>query len=497
MLCPWLMLTQAVSIATRPTIVLVCLVALVLTPLGWQFGSLFLADGEVSGTPFPLDQQDYSIRVRTQVATATHWQDDFVPGRFFQGQGPLYVYGKFYEGHFQLLNRNLNLRQWFYFAIGTVWMLLLWAIPGGIVCRIAALHFTRDERIGFGEAFGFVRRRMVTFWTSSLVPLGILLMFVLPFFVFGLMIRADFMLAIAGLGWLLVILLALFMAVILIPLFLGWPLLWPAIASESADPFDAVSRCYSYPTQKPFRYFFYWLVILLLGYFATWVAFTISDKTVDFSRWGVSWGSGGARIEEISQGVDQPAGRNPLQAEGAEPSDASLVGEDEITLHKIGVSAIGFWEGSVRLLATAFSYGFFFVAMTGMYLLLRKDNDFVELDQVHVEVVEETLPLPDLQSTEPRLPQQLVPSPPGEPSSAESPAENPPAEPAADPSAPAMDSSKEGPAGDAMEGQDSSGKGEETNQADATGNQGSQSEAAAAEGLPESEKDDEQPRLED
>ena len=59
-----------------------------------------------------------------------------------------------------------------------------------------------------------------------------------------------------------------------------------------------------------------------------------------------------------------------------------------------------------------------------------------------------------------------------------------------------MDSSKEGPAGDAMEG-DSSGKGEETIQADATGSQGSQSEAAAAEGLPESEKDDEQPRLED
>lgn len=46
---------------------------------------------------------------------------------------------------------------------------------------------------------------------------------------------------------------------------------------------------------------------------------------------------------------------------------------------------IDFWEGCVRLVAIGFAYSYFWTASTAIYLLLRRDDDGTELDDIHLD----------------------------------------------------------------------------------------------------------------
>jgi len=55
------------------------------------------------------------------------------------------------------------------------------------------------------------------------------------------------------------------------------------------------------------------------------------------------------------------------------------------TLGAWGWNLIGFWEGCVRLFALGFVYSYFWNASTAIYLLLRRNDDGTELDDIHVD----------------------------------------------------------------------------------------------------------------
>lgn len=394
-LCPWLILAKSIGVALRPSIVFIAFVGLLITPIGWSVAEFVLAEGDQQGNEFPLDQQDSMIKVRTQIATEKFWVDTFNPNEWYAGQGPLQIFGKFYKGHLQLLNPIMNIRQCTYYFLGSVWMLLVWSVLGAMICRIAAMQFTRDERVGVIDALDFVRRRLTSIWTSSFVPLGLIMLFAIPFFLVGLLMKANFLVMLVGIGWFMVAMIGLAMAVILIPLFFGFPLLWPSIATEGSDAFESISRSYSYPTQKPYQYVFYWLVILVIGFLAAFVASILASKTIEFTRWGTSWGAGTERVIEIEMASQAPSSTTG----GGESSSFSTLGA--------GSQSIRFWEKGIRILTVGFNYGFFFVAMTGLYLLMRKDNDFMELDEIHIDEEEDVLPLPQIKTSDPELPNQL------------------------------------------------------------------------------------------
>ena len=52
----------------------------------------------------------------------------------------------------------------------------------------------------------------------------------------------------------------LLMALLLLGLLFGWPLMWGTISTEGTDSFDALSRSYAYLFQRPLHYLFYALV---------------------------------------------------------------------------------------------------------------------------------------------------------------------------------------------------------------------------------------------
>ena len=73
----------------------------------------------------------------------------------------------------------------------------------------------------------------------------------------------------------------LLMAILLLGLLFGWPLMWATISTEETDSFDALSRSYAYVFQRPLHYLFYafvagvvgWLGWLLVANFAAGVIF--------------------------------------------------------------------------------------------------------------------------------------------------------------------------------------------------------------------------------
>ena len=54
------------------------------------------------------------------------------------------------------------------------------------------------------------------------------------------------------------------MAVLLLGLIFGWPLMFSTISTEGTDAFDAISRSYAYVFQRPFHYLFYTILITIM-----------------------------------------------------------------------------------------------------------------------------------------------------------------------------------------------------------------------------------------
>jgi hypothetical protein len=101
---------------------------------------------------------------------------------------------------------------------------------------------------------------------------------------------------------------------------------------------------------------------------------------VELSFWAASWGAGQERIADI---------RHHLAGEEAAGFSLSA-----------GVALIGAFVGLVRSLAVAFTYSFFWCAAAAIYLLLRRDVDQTEFDEVFVEDEIEPYGLPPLKHQE-------------------------------------------------------------------------------------------------
>jgi hypothetical protein len=284
-----------------------------------------------------------------------------------------------------------------------LWAAAVWAIFGGAITRRAALQFGREENLGVRAALGYAAGKWSSYFVAPLLPLVGLLICASPLLVFGLLMRLDIGLLLIGAIWPLALVASFIMALLLLALLFGWPLMWPTISTEGTDSFDALSRSWSYVYHRPLHYLFYALVVTVLGglgwffveYFASWVAY--------LPAWAVSWTAGNARVDQIF-------------------GDSASLG----MFGRGGANMIYFWNGCVRLAALGFVYSYFWTASTGIYFLLRRDDDGTDLDDIHLEAAEQAYGLPPLEKDSAGVP--LAPQ--SEPSSGEStpPANSPSAE---------------------------------------------------------------------
>lgn len=245
-----------------------------------------------------------------------------------------------------------------------LWFVLAWSLFGTAITRHVAVTMIGEESPGFlgGLRYGVSR------WPSSFNSVGFVLLGVavlsLPGAFLGLLMRADWGLAIAGVVWPLVLLGALVLAILVVGLIAGWPLMVAAVGVERGDSFQAISTAFSYLYQRPLHYGFYALVAGIVFLPALFAAGLFADATTTFAFWATSFGMGHAR----TTGLLETAATTMADASAAAP--------------QFGLRAILFWHDCIETLLGSFAWGYFWAIATAAYMLLRRDVDGTELDEV-------------------------------------------------------------------------------------------------------------------
>jgi hypothetical protein len=274
------------------------------------------------------------------------------------------------------VNELLVAAKWalkFHFMYSAVFLLIslaLTAVAGGAICRITALQFALNEKPGITQALKFSIGKFKSFFLAPILPLFFVAIAAVVMMIVGL---------IANLPWLGELFLALMMPAVLIAgtfatLFivggiLGAILLYPAIAYEASDCFDALSRAYHYTCKKPWRTIFHTVTAGLYGalcyifvrFFIFLLLFT-SRFLLDAFIW-----------------VNNKSGTEKIDALWPKPTFFTLITDNLANPENLFQDISAFIIRIVLLLVVgllvAFIVSFFFSASTVIYALIRQNVD--------------------------------------------------------------------------------------------------------------------------
>ena len=267
------------------------------------------------------------------------------------------------------------------------WLLVIWGICGGAICRIAVVQIARMQQTGLGQAIGFSLHNAASLILAPLILLGCLALLAVLLAAFGLIYRLP---AIGGAlgGFLLVIplVLGLIMTVLMAALAAAWPLVQAALAAGAEDALDALSRSFGYLNQRIGSF------VALAGF--AWIEGMIGIVLMDLLAAGV------LRMTEWGLGLTGPATELAASFGGAGGS-----------LSPVSAAAHAFWLSGVTLVAHGWAYSFYWTAAAFIYLWLRHDVDgtpWEDLDppgvpaSALITAVARAQPVPEPSSTPPQ-----------------------------------------------------------------------------------------------
>lgn len=313
--------------------------------------------------------------------------------------------------------------------------LLVFAFFGGAICRSAAVQTTRDESISMGEATRFVCQRYGGFVLAPVLPIAILIGIAILMFLGGLIGAIGYVGELfTGVFYPLALLGGLASAVLVLAVVVGFHLMWPTIAVEGSDGFDALSRACSYVGSRIWHVGFYTFVLLLYGGVSFVVLRIVTILVLKLSHKFTGLGMNVISSAKLS-------GIGKLDAMWAMPAwaDLSLLpSTGDVRFwgtfcngpldgpEKFGAWLLALWVYLLIGLLCAFVVSYFFCGSTQMYFLLRREVDATDYDEIYYEEPGEEPAAPAASTPEP--PAAPAPeTPPGEPPPL--PAEAPPPEP--------------------------------------------------------------------
>jgi hypothetical protein len=410
-LFPWLGLVRAVRLAFAPRMLILAAIGLGATNAGWGLVGWVFSGNTTDGS---------LIRAKSDIESWRDLQFPDIAGEVTlppvsigvldpatsRAQEPWKVLNYPFA---ELFRWEVTVRSFTYLLLCGLWALLVWSLFGGAITRGAALWFAREDRLGFRRSLAWGVKKWPAYFSAPMFPMIGILIAVIPTAIICLLLKASIGVLVIGIVWPIVLLCGLFVAILLVGLLFGWPLMWPTISAEGSDSFDALSRSYSYTYQRPVHYLFYAAVAGVLGMLAWVVVLIFAKGVIEYSYWAASWGSGGERIQEIRQIAEAPPPPPDLgpKLEGLAPPPSPEGSE----MLAYGAKAIGFWVRVVKYIAMGFLFSYFWCAATYIYFLLRQSVDATELDEVHVVEEAEPHSLPPL-ANEPGMPPQVIDTPP-------------------------------------------------------------------------------------
>jgi hypothetical protein len=371
-LFPWLVIFRTFRLAKTMPMLFLATLGAVLAPAGWRVGeALFVAESVLQTDPGFAQLVDNNRRWPGQRSTLPAPNDGRVPHSIREivatSPDPLEpIYLQFVAPAARLFQSPLSVTQAAYCALGLLWMLIVWGFFGGAMTRIAVVKLGREEPLGLRDAVRHAASKLGAYIGAPLFPLVGVALVALPIAGLGLLARGDWGLLVAGLLWVPALFGGLLIAILLLGLLFGWPLMWGAIsAEERGDVFEAFSRSYSYVFQRPLHYLFYATVATIYGALAWLLVYHFSEAVIRFAEWSAAWGAGSARWAEIVRLRDAPSLGTGWPV--------------------YGVLLMDFGAGLVRTIAAGFAYSLFWCLAAAVYLLLRWDTDQTEFDEVFVD----------------------------------------------------------------------------------------------------------------
>lgn len=329
-----------------------------------------------------------------------------------------------------------------YAVIFGLFMLLVFAYFGGGLCRSAAVQSAREETISLGAALRFASEKYGGLLTAPLMPVVMFMILALLIFVFcGLIGAIPVFEILTGIFYPLTLLGGFVLAIVFLATLLGFHLMWPTIAVEGSDGFDAVSRAFSYIGSRIWHVGFYSFVLLLYGGVSFVLVRLVAMLSLKMAHTATKLGmnlASNAQLDTVGKldGIWQMPAWADLSILPS-VSGAPFWGAFETApLDWSEAGALFFfrlWIYLIVALLGAFVVSFFYCGSTQMYFLLRREVDATDFEEVYYEEPEEEVPPPTAPAAEAAPPataaqpqEQTPAAPPPQP---EPPAEEaPPAE---------------------------------------------------------------------
>ena len=264
------------------------------------------------------------------------------------------------------------------FMVGTaILLLLVWAFFGGGIARIAAVDTAKGERPTIAEATSFAGKKYGSFFWAPLVPFIFVVIFLLCNALLGLVGRIPYLGPIlVGIFFFLALLSGFIVVMLLLGGIFGCIFMWPTIAMEGTDAFDAISRGFNYLFARPWKVL--WCSVVAIVYGTICVAFVAGFTWVflRLSTGAVAWGMG-SRFDGVGGLL------RTWDLSGMSVPDA-IGGVLIIILFILAAGLVG-----------GFVVSFKISAMTVIYNVLRHDVDGTDMSEVFLpEPEEEEAPAP-------------------------------------------------------------------------------------------------------
>jgi hypothetical protein len=397
-LFPWLILVRAARVALFIRVIVLAAAGVLLTQAGWS---------AIEGAMLPSEGVAPLARLTEPVTP-------LMPPQFlgyeaidkYEWAGPL-VRG--WAWAIQPLTRLAHaegLGAGAAFLLAGVWVMVVWALVGGAIARIAAIYLARGELIGPVAALQSSAQSWISTFSAPAFSFGVIAMFVVLLVCVGFLIRLTILAFLAALLWPVALVVGIAIAIFSIGLAVGWPLMWATTATERTDSFDAVSRGYAYVYQRPLHLVCFVAAATGLGLLAQAAVSLVVDASLAATRGAVEVGAGEEYAAQLfyPTAVVTPA---PLPAVAAipgvgatPPADAAeaAAAEGPGMLARAAGKSIRFWSAALASLAAAFPMAYLFPSAVGIYMLLRRLIDSTEMTEVTLEESEPEQGLPPLAS---------------------------------------------------------------------------------------------------
>lgn len=268
-----------------------------------------------------------------------------------------------------------------------LWGLGVWAVFGGALTRMAAVQFARDEHVGMWASLRFAGARFLSYFSAPLLPLvgfaGLWVFCLVGGWVGRIPLIGEWF---VGLLWIVPLLLSVVMALILIGVAAGWPLMLAAVSVEGSDAFDGFSRAYSYLYNRPWYCLASVLLAVAYGSATIFFMLLMAWLVTYLAGWSVSAGMGAEAASALFHSAPLLVGGPDLLTGGR----IAPAGDG------VGGHFVGIWLRFAAVLVVGYVYSFFWTAWTIIYFLLRKSDDGVEFDVVYRpedDAPDELLPL--------------------------------------------------------------------------------------------------------